>query len=53
MPTTETEREPNADERAGMDWWNLLSKSARAEWLARAKSAKPSDAWDAYKRALA
>jgi hypothetical protein len=23
--TMETEREPSADERAGMDWWNSLS----------------------------
>jgi len=45
------EREATDDERAGMDWWNALSESERAEWLARAGSAKPADAWAAYKRA--
>ena len=45
-----TEREPSADERAGMDWWNLLPESGRAAWLAKAQSAKPSDAWATYKR---
>ena len=48
--TMETEREPSADERAGMDWWNLLPESGRAAWLAKAQSAKPSDAWATYKR---
>jgi hypothetical protein len=43
-----TEREPSADERAGMDWWNLLPESGRAAWLAKAQSAKPSDAWAPY-----
>jgi hypothetical protein len=47
----ETEREPTANERAGMDWWNSLSESERATWLTKANSAKPSDAWAAYDRA--
>jgi hypothetical protein len=47
----EDQREPTSDERAGMDWWNRLSERERALWLAKAQSAKPSDAWTAYKRA--
>jgi hypothetical protein len=47
----ETEREPSADERAGMNWWNSLPESERATWLAKAQSAKPSDAWAAFNRA--
>jgi hypothetical protein len=34
-----------------MGWWNLLPESGRAAWLAKAQSAKPSDAWATYKRA--
>ena len=45
------ERVPTADERAGMDRWNSLPESERAAWLAKAQSAKPSDAWATYKRA--
>lgn len=51
MQAMEPEREPSADERDGMDWWNSLPESERAVWLAKAQSAKPSDAWAAYKRA--
>lgn len=43
--------EPTDDERAGMEWWNKLSEQDRAAWLAAARSARPADAWDAYKRA--
>jgi hypothetical protein len=32
------EREPTADERRGMDWWNALSEAERSEWLRRAGS---------------
>jgi hypothetical protein len=45
------ERTPTPDERAGMNWWNSLSERERAKWLAEAGSAKPVDAWEAYKRA--
>jgi len=43
-------REPTADERAGMDWWNSLSEPRRAAWLYMAQSAKPSDVWAEFKR---
>lgn len=43
------EREPTSDEIAGMRWWNSLSDRERAEWLRRANSARPVDAWAAYK----
>lgn len=44
------DREPTADERAGIDWWNSLSERERADWLRRASSAKPADAWAEHKR---
>ncbi len=43
------DRESTDDERAGMAWWNSLSESERARWLAAASSAKPADAWAAFK----
>ena len=46
----EHDREPTPDETAGMVWWNSLSETDRADWLARAGSAVPADAWGAYKR---
>ena len=46
----EDDREPTADEAAGMVWWNTLKEADRAAWLARACSAVPADAWMAYKR---
>jgi hypothetical protein len=46
----EHDREPTPDETAGMVWWNSLSEADRADWLARAGSAVPADAWAAYKR---
>lgn len=39
-----------SDGAAGMAWWNALSEKQRAEWLSRANSARPADAWAAYKR---
>jgi hypothetical protein len=33
---------------AGMDWWNGITESERGHWLAKADSARPHDAWDAY-----
>jgi hypothetical protein len=35
----------------GVAWWNGLSESDRRYWLELAKSARPSDAWDWFKRA--
>jgi len=46
------EREPTQDERLGMEWWNALSEVARRDWLRRADSARPADAWAAFKRSL-
>lgn len=39
------------DAEVGVAWWNGLSRSERADWLVRAKSAVPADAWAAYKAA--
>jgi len=39
------------DDWLGMAWWNFLTETERARWLARAGSARPVDAWRAYKRA--
>ncbi|RWC69652.1 MAG: hypothetical protein EOS71_27635 [Mesorhizobium sp.] len=46
----ELNRNPTADEIAGMQWWNSLTEAERANWLARADSAVPAEAWAAYKR---
>lgn len=46
----EHDPQPTPDETAGMVWWNSLTESDRAAWLARAGSAVPADAWAAYKR---
>ncbi len=37
------------DTALGMAWWNRLTRQERAEWLARADSAVPADAWAAFK----
>lgn len=34
---------------AGMAWWNGISETERARWLAVAGSARAVDAWTAYK----
>ncbi|BCH04936.1 hypothetical protein MesoLj131b_69350 (plasmid) [Mesorhizobium sp. 131-2-5] len=47
---TDHDREPTPDEAVGMAWWNSLSEPDRAAWLTRAGSARPADAWAAYKR---
>ncbi|MER8874504.1 hypothetical protein NKI04_32395 [Mesorhizobium sp. M0814] len=46
----EPNRNPTADEMAGMLWWNSLTEAERADWLAWADSAVPAEAWAAYKR---
>ena len=43
------ERTPTSDEAAGIAWWNGISEEERAEWLRRAESAVPADAWAAFK----
>lgn len=43
-------QKPTDDDRAGMEWWNSLQESTRRLWLEKAESARPVDAWRAYKR---
>ena len=43
-------REPTADELAGIEWWHSISEHRQADWLQMAESAKPADAWAEYKR---
>jgi len=50
--TGRMEREPTQDERLGMEWWNALSEVARGDWLRLAQSARPADAWAAFKHSL-
>ncbi|UIF84545.1 hypothetical protein [Cupriavidus sp. UYPR2.512] len=42
--------DPDLDPLRGMAWFNALTAPERALWLARADSAKPSQAWAAYLR---
>lgn len=44
--TTPTE----SDAELGMTWWNRLTERERAEWLRRANTAVPAEAWEAFKR---
>lgn len=44
------QREPTADDLAGIRWWNLLDESHRAFWIRQAGSAVVADAWAAFKR---
>jgi hypothetical protein len=46
----EQDREPTAEESAGMAWWNPLTEGERANWLARAATAVPAEAWAEYRR---
>jgi hypothetical protein len=39
-----------ADDVAGMHWFNSLTEAERAYWSKLAGSARPVDAWRAYKR---
>lgn len=46
------DREPTADERAGLQWWNeVLSEDLRRYWCECAGSYIAADAWAHYKRA--
>jgi hypothetical protein len=38
-----------ADARAGIAWWNSITPTRRREWLEAANSARPVDAWNAFK----
>lgn len=46
-----SEYEPTDDDIRGMKWWNSQPESERRYWLNVAKSARPVDAWRAYKAA--
>lgn len=57
MPATDNPRQPTADERAGMEWWNSLTEPERAEALKAAgwKSGgaytpSAADAWALHKK---
>ncbi len=49
MTACATERQPTVAEQCGMTWWNRLSPRERGEWLRRAGSAVPADAWAAFR----
>ncbi|MCF6120508.1 hypothetical protein L2449_27160 [Mesorhizobium muleiense] len=45
-------REPTADERAGIEWWNALDEAGRRDWMQRAgNTGRAADAWEAFKQA--
>jgi len=46
-----SDHQPTADDLLGMAWFNSLTEWARGEWLRRAGSAVPADAWAAFKAA--
>ncbi len=39
-----------SDTELGMTWWNRLTKCERADWLRRADSVVPADAWSLFKK---
>jgi hypothetical protein len=39
----------DTDAAAGMAWWNSATEKERAYWLEKAHSARPADAWTAFK----
>lgn len=46
------DREPTADERAGMTWWSSLTETERRHWMRTAgDTGVAADAWTAYKHA--
>jgi hypothetical protein len=47
-----TERQPTADEIAGMEWWNGMSERERAAALQLAKANTAAEAWDWQKAML-
>ena len=44
---------PSGDDLAGFAWFNGLTDGERSLWLGLACSARPADAWGAYKRVRA
>jgi len=44
---------PSGDDLAGFSWFNCLTDGERSLWLGLAGSARPADAWGAYKRVRA
>jgi hypothetical protein len=48
-----TDRTSNADEIAGMYWWNRMSENERRAVLQLAKANSVAEAWDWHKQALA
>ena len=44
---------PDTDAERGIFWWNACTEAQRLEWLQRADSACPADAWAAYKAGTA
>lgn len=41
------DREPTADERAGMNWWNAMDEDERKRWSS--PTGVVADAWRRYK----
>jgi hypothetical protein len=56
MPATDNPRQPTADERAGMEWWNSLTEPERIDALNRAGDGghipSVADAWAFHKGRL-
>ena len=50
MNSTNTLPTPSGDDLAGFSWFNGLTDGERSLWLGLAGSARPADAWGAYKR---
>jgi len=50
--TENLEREPTADEAAGIAWWNSIPERQRAFWLELTHSGSAAEAWTEYKRRL-
>lgn len=53
MNSTNTPPTPSGDDLAGFAWFNGLIDGERSLWLGLAGSARPADAWGAYKRVRA
>ena len=41
---------PLTQEELGMRWWDRLTERERADWLRRADSAVPADAWVTFQK---
>lgn len=49
--TLELDRQPSADEHAGMTWWNSLTTAERQRWMrAAGDTGIAADAWSAFKK---